>query len=81
MRQDGSAGGMNDGTRFGADFVRDGGGSAVELVASLVQRAVDSGATDIHLEPRRKSLEIRCRVDGFLWSLGEVDLAVGREVI
>ena len=55
--------------------------STVAMVATLVQKAVVSRATDIHLEPRRRELNIRYRVDGFLYEVGRVDHQVGREII
>jgi type IV pilus assembly protein PilB len=55
--------------------------STVEVVAALIQQAVDTRATDIHLEPRRNGLDIRYRVDGFLYEVGSVDHATGREII
>ncbi|MBN2231404.1 MAG: Flp pilus assembly complex ATPase component TadA [Deltaproteobacteria bacterium] len=43
-------------------------GMIVELIEKLLVRAVTRGASDIHLEPRRDSLEIRLRIDGLLQS-------------
>ncbi|MCH8334190.1 type II/IV secretion system protein [Candidatus Sumerlaeota bacterium] len=40
--------------------------SAVQLVSSLIERAIDLGATDIHLEPGRTSMKVRFRIDGLL---------------
>lgn len=54
---------------------------AVEMVATLVQKAVDYRATDIHLEPRRHGLNIRYRVDGFLYEMAKVEHRLGREII
>jgi type II secretory ATPase GspE/PulE/Tfp pilus assembly ATPase PilB-like protein len=56
-------------------------GSAVEMVANLVEGAVTSRATDIHIEPRRDNINIRYRVDGFLYDVGQVNLQLGREII
>ncbi|MCB1152069.1 type II/IV secretion system protein [bacterium] len=55
--------------------------SAVEMVATLVQRAVETRATDIHLEPRRNGYQIRYRVDGFLYIVAEIDENMGREIV
>ena len=41
-------------------------GPAVRLVNLLLSRAVDLGASDIHIEPREEALVIRFRVDGVL---------------
>ncbi len=55
--------------------------SAVELVATLVEKAVESRATDIHIEPRRHDFQIRYRVDGFLYLVAQVDKNTGREIV
>ncbi|MBK7973113.1 MAG: type II/IV secretion system protein [Deltaproteobacteria bacterium] len=55
--------------------------SAVETVATLIEKAVGSRATDIHIEPRRDGFNIRYRVDGFLYEVGRVDHTTGREII
>ena len=46
--------------------------SAVQLVSSLIERAIDLGATDIHLEPGRTSMKVRFRIDGLLNKILEV---------
>ena len=38
----------------------------VRLVASILQRAVGEGASDVHVEPRAGELTVRLRVDGVL---------------
>ncbi|TDA67727.1 MAG: type II/IV secretion system protein [Clostridia bacterium] len=38
----------------------------VRAVNSIIQQAVKSRASDVHLEPQEKSLRVRLRVDGFL---------------
>jgi len=42
------------------------GGGATELVENLLREAVADRATDLHLEPREQSLEVRQRIDGHL---------------
>ncbi len=54
---------------------------AVEMVANLIQKAVDYRATDIHLEPRRNGMNIRYRVDGFLYEIAKIEDQLGREII
>ncbi len=39
----------------------------VRLVNSLIQSAVSSGASDLHIEPQEKSVRIRFRQDGVLY--------------
>lgn len=41
----------------------------VKVVNSLIQRAVNEGASDIHIEPSEKGVRIRMRVDGKLHDL------------
>jgi type II secretory ATPase GspE/PulE/Tfp pilus assembly ATPase PilB-like protein len=38
----------------------------VRLVQSLIEGAARTGASDIHIEPERDLLRVRCRVDGIL---------------
>lgn len=42
------------------------GAPVVRLVDQLLERAIDLGATDIHLETGREELRVRLRVDGHL---------------
>ena len=38
----------------------------VEFVNNLIAQAVDSNASDIHIEPQEKTFKVRFRVDGVL---------------
>ncbi|MEA2156057.1 MAG: type pilus assembly protein PilB [Solirubrobacteraceae bacterium] len=38
----------------------------LELVRSIVSRAVDQGATDVHLDPDARDLRVRHRIDGLM---------------
>ncbi len=40
--------------------------SAVQLVSSLIESALDTRATDIHLEPKADGMTVRFRIDGEL---------------
>lgn len=42
---------------------------AVQIVNSLIEQAINEGASDIHLEPGEKELRIRMRLDGVLHDL------------
>ncbi len=42
---------------------------AVRVVNSLIERAIEEGASDIHLEPSDEKLRIRMRLDGVLHDL------------
>ncbi len=67
--------------RFAGEPLPISANSAVETVATLIEKAVQSRATDIHVEPRRDGFNIRYRVDGFLYEVGRVDHTTGREII
>lgn len=43
------------------------GSPVVKLINSMIQRAVQDGASDIHLEPFRTHSRIRFRIDGLLY--------------
>ena len=47
----------------------------IRLVHDLIVRATESGASDIHIEPREDCLEIRLRIDGVLETVGRLSLA------
>ena len=39
---------------------------AIKLVNSLIARAIDEGASDVHFEPQAKQLLVRARIDGVM---------------
>jgi type IV pilus assembly protein PilB len=39
---------------------------AIKLVNSLIARAIDEGASDLHFEPQAKQLVVRARIDGVM---------------
>jgi type IV pilus assembly protein PilB len=45
------------------------GSPVINLVNSLIQRAVSSGASDIHIEPFRTISRVRLRIDGILYEI------------
>ena len=45
---------------------------AVKLVNTLIARAVDDGASDIHFEPREKHVAVRARIDGLTRELAVI---------
>ena len=47
---------------------------AVKVLDHLVQRAVSAKASDIHLEPRRRHLRVRFRIDGVMVDQGTLPL-------
>jgi type IV pilus assembly protein PilB len=48
------------------------GSPVINLVNSLVQRAIRDGASDIHIEPSRKKSRVRYRIDGVLYEVTTV---------
>jgi general secretion pathway protein E len=57
-----------DGSEFDIERLRDIANEApvIRLVNQLISRAVERGASDIHVEPGRDAVAIRYRIDGFL---------------
>ncbi|MFW5923804.1 MAG: GspE/PulE family protein, partial [Planctomycetota bacterium] len=53
----------------------------ISLVASIVEGAVNSRATDIHLEPQAESLRVRYRIDGLLYDIMNLPENLHNEVI
>ena len=51
-----------------ADDISDAGTSApaIELVNRLVSRAIDDGASDLHVEPQANEVVVRARIDGVM---------------
>ncbi len=50
--------------------------SVVNLVASIIEGAINAEATDIHLEPQENNLRVRYRIDGMLYDV----MAIPRNV-
>ena len=57
-----------DATFHDADDISDAGTSApaIELVNTLVSRAIDDGASDLHIEPQAHDVVVRARIDGVM---------------
>lgn len=53
----------------------------VRMVGSVLARAVDEGASDVHLEPQSGELVVRYRVDGVLRTVATVPASLAREVV
>lgn len=53
----------------------------VEMVNNIITRAVEMGASDIHLEPERNSFDCRYRIDGVLYPTVEIPLQEQAAVI
>ena len=76
----GGHGGLDEG---GADLSAISGGSApvVRMVGSVVERAVEEGASDIHLESQPEEMLVRYRIDGVLRTVAAIPAALSREVV
>lgn len=53
----------------------------IRFVNYLVQDAVKQGASDIHIEPKEKSLKIRLRIDGVLFEVMSPPLSMHAAII
>lgn len=53
------------------DHLRDMASEApvIQLVNLFISKAVETGASDIHVEPQERDLRVRCRIDGILQDL------------
>ena len=50
-------------------------------VRQMIQRAIEMGASDIHVEPYESTVRVRFRLDGVLKTLGELPLSRKNEVV
>jgi type IV pilus assembly protein PilB len=46
-----------------------GASPVINLVNSLIQRAIHKGASDIHIEPYEREFRVRFRIDGILYNI------------
>ncbi len=60
-----------DNTSFQSLYQNSEAAPIVKLVTMLIADAVKSGASDIHIEPREKSTQVRYRIDGNLKNIRE----------
>jgi general secretion pathway protein E/type IV pilus assembly protein PilB len=56
-------------------------GDAVRILDELVLRAVNAGASDIHLEPKRERMQVRFRVDGAMAEESGIDTETALQVV
>jgi general secretion pathway protein E len=56
-------------------------GDAVRILDELVLRAASSGASDIHLEPKRNRMQVRFRIDGAMAEQADIDSETGLQVV
>jgi type IV pilus assembly protein PilB len=55
-----------DSTRFEEIAQQAAGVPVVKLVSTIIEGAVNSGATDVHLDPQEPDMRVRYRIDGIL---------------
>lgn len=61
------------GSRF-EDIAREASGAPViKLVRTIINGAINSGATDIHLDPQEPEMRVRYRIDGILHDIMSID--------
>ena len=58
----------------------DAGKEAVEVVDYLLLRAIQLGASDLHIEPMQKKVRVRLRIDGVLQQLTELPVDVASRI-
>jgi len=63
------------------DVSRESGEGAVAVLDSLLQRAIQMRASDLHIEPLESKVRIRLRVDGGLVALTELPLGFAPQLI
>jgi len=63
--------------------IREAGTSApaIRLVHSLITRAIEEGASDLHFEPQAQALLVRARVDGVMREISSIRRSLQRSVI
>lgn len=55
--------------------------STVQLVSAIIESAISTRATDIHLEPQEKNMRVRFRIDGNLQNVMNIPLELQLPVI
>lgn len=68
-------------TVAGQDPLQTDANQAAKALASLFDKALDLGATDAHIEPRKDSYVARARVDGRLVLFAEFDRIAGHALV
>lgn len=81
MRLKGREGGESRGRKLKSQAAQAADAPVVRLVESILTGAVDTRASDIHLEPQEPDMRVRYRVDGLLVEALEVPYSAQQEVI
>lgn len=67
-------------SRF-SNLIIDSGKTATEIVEFLIKQAIDSRASDLHIDPLKEKIRLRLRVDGGLCELPSLPLTKHQEII
>jgi type IV pilus assembly protein PilB len=57
------------------------GSSVIQMVTTIIEGAVNSGATDIHLDPQEPEMRVRYRIDGVLHDIMSIPEELENAVI
>ena len=57
------------------------GSSVIQMVTTIIEGAVNSGATDIHLDPQEPEMRVRYRIDGVLHDILSIPVELEAAVI
>ena len=63
------------------ESVKDDNSPIAKLVSSIVDGAIDAGASDIHIEPQDSEVRVRYRIDGILRQTVNMPLSVQQEMV
>jgi type IV pilus assembly protein PilB len=64
------------------DIAREASGAPViKLVTTIIEGAVNSGATDVHLDPQEPEMRVRYRIDGVLHDVLSIPAAIEAAVV
>jgi len=73
---------IQDQTMDFAEIARQASGASVmQLVSKMIEGAVNSGATDIHLDPQEPEMRVRYRIDGVLHDVMSIDHEIEAAVV
>jgi len=68
-------------TREQEDRIREQSSPMVRLVNDLLEQAIVEKASDIHLQPQKKNLRVRFRIDGILYDKTPIEKDLERQVL
>lgn len=71
----------NEGRRFEAIARQASGVPVIKLVSTIIEGAVKSGATDIHMDPQDPEMRVRYRIDGVLHDVMSIPSDIENAVI